>query len=283
MKLSINVLILFVIGFFLAAPQSNFAQTSELFGIKLRPELKAMVADIETKTRHKIDDLFIHQSNFLIASSFIDDDTGVATVLVDPELKNDPKKLEAVIAHELLHLRLRVNNFPTFIWSPDIKTAKGRAIDVEQDNINDLKDLIEHRVIRSEMERYGLFKLIDIAGDTAADARSRKGQADGQVDSINYARAILEYQNPKDTAAVKLIFTANGWDRSLKTGADIAGIITASNPTTPAQVESVFLRCIAKLYPLPPALTFKLSPDPANRFFRRLVVSTAKTTGKNDR
>lgn len=95
----------------------------------------------------------------------------------------------------MLHLRLRVNNYPTFIFSPAIKTAKGRAIEVEQSNINDLKSIIEHKVFKTDMQKFGLYKFINLAGDTAERAKKQKGQADGQDDVINYARAILEYQN----------------------------------------------------------------------------------------
>jgi hypothetical protein len=181
-----------------------------------------------------------------------------------------------VLAHELLHLRLRVNNFPTFVFSPDVKTQRGRAIDVEQGNINDLKDLIEHRVFRDVMQRLGLFNLIDIAGDTAKNAAARKGKRESNADAINYARAVLEYQDPKDVKKVTEQFTANGWKRSIKIGSEMADIINNSVIKTPADDEAVFLRCISKLYPPPGGYSFKLTPDPTNKHFRRMIVSIDK-------
>jgi hypothetical protein len=258
---------------------NSFAQSPEEFlGVKLRPEIRAIVKEIEMKTGEKIYAEFIRQKDFMLGSSLISED-GVPVVLVDFSLEDDTKKLEAVIAHELLHLRLRVSGYPTFRFSPNVNTAKGRAIDVEQGNINDLKDLIEHRIFKAEMEKLGLYKFINIAGDIASHARKSKGQDDGQDDSINYARAILEYLNPADTEEVRKIYAANGWRRSLQTGKEIADIISASKLQTPKDAETVFLKCILKLYPPPrPAYTFKLTIDPNNKFFRRMIVNTSTQT-----
>jgi hypothetical protein len=216
----------------------------------------------------------------MIASSFINEDDGRPIVLVSPGLESDDKRLPAVLAHELLHLRLRVNNFPTFVFSPDVKTQRGRAIDVEQGNINDLKDLIEHRVFRAEMEKFG----VNDAVDTAKNAAARKGKRESNADAINYARAVLEYQNPKDVKKVTERFTANGWKRSIKIGSEMADIINNSAIKTPADDEAVFLRCISKLYPPPAGYSFKLTPDPTNKHFRRMIVSIGsrkKSPGSN--
>jgi len=277
-----RTIVLLLFGLSLAVSGIDiYSQTADKFlGIKLRPEIGAIVKEVEAKTGAGIHAEFIAQTDHLLASSFIDDN-GVAIVLVDLSLRGDLKKLEAVITHELLHLRLRVNNYPTFIFSQNVRTARGRAIDVEQDNINDLKDLIEHRVFRAEMERYGLYDLIDLAGDTAADARNRHGQLDGQADAINYARAVLEYKKPQDIRLVRQIYEANGWTRSLETGAAISDIISRASIQTPKDVESVFLNCILKLYSSPKrSVTFKLTPDASNKHFRRLVVRTASPDPK---
>ena len=152
-----------------------FAQPGEFLGAICARKFAAIVKEIETKAGEEIYAEFIRQKDFMLGSSLISED-GVPVVLIDFSLEDDTKKLEAVIAHELLHLRLRVNNFPTFVFSPTINTAKGRAIDVEQGNINDLKDLIEHRIFKAEMEKLGLYKSINIAGDIALHARKSKGK-----------------------------------------------------------------------------------------------------------
>lgn len=248
-----------------------------LLGIKLRPDLAALADEIEKKTGKKIYAEFTEQEEYTIATSFINEEDGRPIVLADPVLEGDAKKLPAVIAHELLHLRLRVNNFPVFIFSPDVKTARGRAIDVEQGNINDLKDLVEHRVFRAEMEKFGVYDALDIAGDTAKNAAARKGKPENNADAVNYARAILEYHDAKDVKKVSEIFTANRWTRSLKVGEELASIISGWPVKTPADAESLFLRCLLKLYPPPGARnTFKLTPDLSIKFFRQMIISVGR-------
>ncbi len=259
-------------------------RSGEFLGIKLRPEIQAIVKEIERKSGKKILAEFIEQKDFMFGSSYISDAEGIPVVLIDYKLEDDPKKLEAVAAHELLHLRLRVNNYPTFLFSPTVQTAKGRAADVEQSTVNDLLSLVEHRIFKSEMERFGFNKLLNLAGDTAKDAKRRKGDIDGQSDSINYARAILEYPNQKDVEEVARIYKENNWTRALESGKLIADFISQSNMQTPAAVEAVFLKCIMELYRPPSTHTFKLSVDAQNKFFRRMIIGTArKSAGRKRR
>ncbi len=256
-------------------------ETRELLGLKLRPEIDAIVKEIEAKTRKTIRAEFYEQPEYQLGASFIDDETGRAIVIVEPSLEDDPKKLEAVLTHELLHLRLTVNGYPSFIWAPTVRTAKGMAIDVEQDNINDLRSIIEHRVFRAEMLKFDLYRYIDLAGDTLAAARDRKGDEAGQGDVIDYVRAILEYQNPKDIDAVKRAYLENGWGSSVRDGAAIAAIIDGSVITTPKDIETVFLKCVAKLYPPPSAAyKFSLRIDPSNKHFRRMILNIGRVPRK---
>lgn len=252
------------------------AQSNDLFlGIKLRPGVQAIVKEIERKTGGKINASFIEQEDFMLGSSFISDD-GEAVIRVDFNLENDPRKLEAVIAHELLHLQLRVNDYPVFLFSPEIKTAKGPAQDVEQPNVNDLASMIEHHIFQNEMKKFGLFEKLDLAGDTIRQAGRSKGRADSQADSINYARAVLEYINQKDVEDLKKAYEENGWRRSLESGKEIAGIISQAKIQTPKDSEDIFLKCISILYRPPgSAFTFKLTLDPGLKAYRRMIINTA--------
>jgi len=153
----------------------TFAQSSNDFlGIKLRPEIQKIVKEIERQAGEKIYAEFVRQEDFQFGSSFISG-RGVPVVLIDFRLKNDEQKLKAVIAHELLHLRLRVNNYPTFLFSSTVQTAQGRAIDAEQSNVNDLTGIIEHWIFKPEMKKFGLSAFINLAGDTARSSKQRKG------------------------------------------------------------------------------------------------------------
>lgn len=253
------------------------SETRELLGLKLRPEIAAIVDEIEARTRKTIRAEFYEQPEYQLGASFIEDESGRAIVIVEPSLEDDPKKLEAVLTHELLHLRLTVNGYPSFVWAPTVRTAKGMAIDVEQSNINDLRSIIEHRVFRAEMLKFDLYRYIDLAGDTLAVARKRKGDEAGQDDVINYVRAILEYQDPKDVAAVRQAYIANGWGSSVRDGTAIAAIIDGSAITSPKDIEYVFLKCVARLYPPPSAaFRFSLKIDPTNKYFRRMTLNIGR-------
>ena len=98
----------------------TFAQSSNDFlGIKLRPEIQTIIKEVERQAGEKIYAEFVRQEDFQLGSSFISN-RGVPVVLIDFRLKNDEQKLEAVIAHELLHLRLRFNDYPTFLFSSTV-------------------------------------------------------------------------------------------------------------------------------------------------------------------
>ena len=259
--------------------ERNFGQISgDFLGVKLRPEVQEIVKEIERKTDSKIYARFGELEAFMLGASFISEDDGVAVVYVDYKLEGgDAKKLEAVITHELLHLRLTATGFPAFIFSETVNTSKGRAIDTEQSNINDLRSMIEHRIFKAEMEKFDLHKYVDLAGDITDSARKNKRKEDSQADSINYARAILEYQIAADIEEVRKVFAANKWTRALRDGKAIADIIAASNLKTAKDSETVFLKCLAVLYPMPNSqYYFKLTTDPKIKTFKRMIVSIVK-------
>ena len=264
--------LLFVAGLLLVKTDV-FAQNAKLFlGIKLRAEVQALADEIENKTKRKISAHFVEyagEEQFMLGSSFIHSD-GVPYLAVSIDLKDQPKKAEAVIAHELLHLRLRANGYPVFLFDPKVKTKRGRAQDVEQSNVNDLTSLIEHRAFKSEMERFGLNEALNLAGETERGARARHGEADVQADAINFARALLEYQNAADIEALRKIYRDNKWQQSLKIGQEIADTIKRAQLDSPAATASTFRLCAAKLYPSPRPI--KLTPDKTITAYRQMLI-----------
>jgi hypothetical protein len=241
---------------------SDKPQTRALLGVTLSREVSSWLDEIENKLGQ---DIYAEYAE-LDASDAAGDYTlgvsyltgkGVAVVRVDESLRaRDEKQIETVIAHELLHLRLRVRGYPLFLFSPTVKTKRGPAQDIEQSNVNDLVSMIEHKVFAGEMQRTGFDKLIDLTNGLAAARRMGRSE-DGQAEMLNYARAILEWNNPKLLADLTNIYHANGWERSLEGGAQIAEIIRASNIKTPNEVAPVFLRCMFTLY----GGNFRVEPD----------------------
>jgi hypothetical protein len=247
------------------------AQNEKLFlGIKLRPEVRAIADEIELKTKRKIYAVFDEFENeYTLGSSFIHTD-GTAYVRANTNLRAQPQKLEAVVAHELLHLRLRANGFPVFLFAPTVKTVRGLAQDIEQSNVNDLTSLIEHRIFKAEMDKLGLNQIINLAGDSERSAARRNGEEDGQTDALNFARAVLEYQNRADIENLRKIYVKNKWRKSLEIGQEIADLISRSAIDSPEASARIFGLCAAKLYPSP--RPFKLTPDKTVKAYRQLLI-----------
>lgn len=247
------------------------AQNNKLFlGVKLDTEIQTIIEEIESKTKRKIYAEYVEfEDEYLLGSSYISS-SGVPILRVNINMMNQPPKVAAIIAHELLHLRLRANNYPVFLFDPRVKTGRGAAQDTEQSNVNDLASLIEHRAFKTEMEKFGLNKLINLAGDTERAAEKRAGKVDGPSDAINFARALLEYQTAADVEKLRKIYAANNWQRSLKTGQQIADIIKRSQLNSPSATTSAFLLSLSKLYPAP--RPFRLKPDKTVGAYRQLLI-----------
>jgi hypothetical protein len=266
------VLILFFLA--LSVAESAAQNRREILGIRPRPEIIAMAGEIEKKLGRQIYAEFSEFSGddeqFMLGSSFVSDD-GIAVLRAKIDLRGQNKMLEAVIGHELLHLRLRANGYPVFLFSPKVKTRRGLAQDTEQSIVNDLQSLIEHRIFRPEMERLGISGALFLDEDTLRSAEKSFGREDGQADAINYARAILEYKIPRNVRKLKGIYAKNKWSKSIAMGETLARFISQAGINSPADVESVFARCLATLYPAPRPV--KLTRDARVKAYRLMMIS----------
>jgi hypothetical protein len=228
-------------------------QARTLLGLRLSAEVFGWLEEVEEKLGREVYAEFAEldeagaDGDYTLGVSYLTG-TGTGVVRVDESFRGrGAKATEAVVGHELLHLRLRARGYPLFLFSPEVLTARGRAVDVEQSNVNDLVSLIEHRVFASEMRRTGFDKLVDLTNGLEA-ARRRRGTEDSQAETLNYARAALEWDDPRLLGELTRVHQANGWARSLADGRRLADIIRASNVNAPGDVPPVFLRCMAVLY-----------------------------------
>lgn len=242
------------------APAPRQART--LLGLRLSAEVSGWLEEVEEKLGEEVYAEFAEldeagaEDDYTLGVSYLTR-TGVGVVRVDESFRGrGAKATEAVVGHELLHLRLRARGYPLFLFAPEVLTARGRAVDVEQSNVNDLVSLIEHRVFASEMRRTGFDRLVDLTNGLEA-ARRRRGTEDSQAETLNYARASLEWDDPRMLAELTRVHRANGWTRSLADGRRLADIIRASNVNAPGDVAPVFLRCMAVLY----RAQFAVEPD----------------------
>jgi hypothetical protein len=120
------------------------------------------------------------------------------------------------------------------------------------------------------MRRTGFDKLIDLT-NYLASARKLRGTADGQAESLNYARAALEWDNPRLLDELTVIYQTNRWTRSLAGGRRLAETIRAANVQTPNEVTALFLRCLPILY----GAEFRVEPDtqfPLARIYPQMLI-----------
>ena len=255
------------------SPQSTFSlqrvveapaprQERKLLGVMLSAEVSGWLDEVERRLGREIYAEFAEldeagaAADYTMGVSYLTG-AGVGVVRVDESFRaRGARSTEAVVGHELLHLRLRARGYPLFLFAPEVQTARGRAVDVEQSNVNDLVSLLEHRVFAAEMRRAGFDKLIDLTNGLEA-ARRRRGTEDSQAETLNYARAALEWDDPKLLGELTRVHQTNGWSRSLADGRRIADIIGASSVNAPGDVAPVFLRCMAVLY----RAEFTVEPD----------------------
>jgi hypothetical protein len=237
-------------------------QARSLLGVRLSAEVASWLDEVERRLGKEVYAEFAELDeegaggDYTLGVSYLTR-AGVGVVRVDESFRaRGARQTEAVVGHELLHLRLRARGYPLFLFSPEVMTRKGRAVDVEQSNVNDLVSLIEHRVFADEMRRTGFDKLIDLTNGLEA-ARGRRGVEDGQAETLNYARAALEWDDPRRLDELTRIHRANGWARSLADGRRIADLLGSSNVAAPADVAPLFLRCMSVLY----AADFTLEAD----------------------
>ncbi len=251
-------------------------QESRLLGVRLSPEVLSWLEEVERKLGKEIYAEFAELDpadaggDYTLGVSYITR-AGVGVVRVDESFEAKGERLtEAVIGHELLHLRLRARGYPLFLFGPEVRTKMGPAEDVEQPHVNDLVSLIEHRVFAPEMRRTGFDKLIDLT-NYLESARRLRGSQDGQAEVLNYTRAALEWDSPRLLEELTKIYQTNRWTRSLADGRRLAETIRTSRLTTPGEVTALFLRCLPILY----GAGFRVEPDtrfPLARIYPQMLI-----------
>ena len=233
-----------------------------MLGVRLGAEVSSWLEEVEKKLGKEIYAEFAELDpadaggDYTLGTSYLTR-AGVGVLRVDESVRaKGAKQVEAVVGHELLHLRLRARGYPLFLFGPEVKTKRGPAQDVEQSNVNDLVSLIEHRLFAAEMRRTGFDRLIDLTSYLYS-ARRMRGREGGQAEALNYARAALEWDDPRLLAELTKVYEANGWTRSLGDGRRLAEAIGSSNVNAPAGVTALFLRCLPALY----GAEFRVEPD----------------------
>jgi hypothetical protein len=286
-RLAAFVCLLALCGHAPAAQVVTQEHARTLLGVRLGAEASGWLEEVEGKLGQEVYAEFAELDpedaggDYTLGTSYLTR-AGVAVLRVDESFRaRGARQTEAVVAHELLHLRLRARGYPLFLFSPTVQTRRGPAQTVEQEHVNDLVSMIEHRVFAAEMRRTGFDKLIDLT--TGLDAARKAGRsADGQAELLNYARAVLEWDDAKLVDELARVYRANGWTRSLEGGRRLAEFIRASDIRTPAEVAPVFLGCMTILY----GASFRVEPDrrfPLAKVYPQMLIYAGSPRGRRPR
>lgn len=145
-------------------------------------------------------------------SSRVDPD-GTPRIRIAPEAAGD----EAIIAHELLHLRFRAKGAPIFLWKSTASEARLRALGEAQ---GQLYDSIQHRSFVGDMRAMGLdprARLRDQLRDTIRRRRF-EGAATDLGKAVVAARVLLEFGEGPELQALRRWYAEAGWQQSLLFG-----------------------------------------------------------------
>lgn len=238
-----------------AQSSSKTAGGRVLLGVSLRPEMAAWLDEVEKKLGREVyaefaplgpedgDEGFVGGENYVT-------ERGAAVLRMNLLFQSaaNAKRLEATLAHELLHLRQRARGFPAYAIdesAPAPRVPLGELVELNVAGM--LMEAIEHRLILPEMRRINLDTVADMIGGLAR-AKRQGVSADHPYNAIYYLRATFEYGDASLLKELRLAYQRNRWTRSLERGERMAQIVRSAVLNTPADMTAAVLRCLTELF-----------------------------------
>lgn len=226
-----------------------------MLGVRLRPEVAAWLEEVERKTGREVYAEFAQlgpedeSEGFVGGENYVTErGTAVLRINVTFQSPSLRRRLEATLAHEILHLRQRARGFPAYAFDLRSSSPRTSAADFERMELaGALMEAVEHRAILPELRRLGLDTEADMVGGVAW-ARAQGVSEDHPLHAVYYLRAQGEFADPALVRELEGIYRRNGWARSLQRGARMGEILRASALATPAEMTTVYLRCLTELF-----------------------------------
>ncbi len=159
---------------------------------------------------------------------------------------------EPVIAHELLHLKLRKEGYPRYVVyiPPDIIVDPEVLTEIRR-MTNNVRDLLEHYVfLFPEMERMGLNPYENMR------AIYRRNIESGYVNTFrnpanrvyNYMKIVLESNDSRMAADLERCYEANNWHAALKKGRQLVQAVRNATPGRPEDQVALTISCLNSLF-----------------------------------
>lgn len=234
-----------------------------LLGVKLRPRLVDLLVEVEGLFGNKrVQARFerVRESREFVDRVGTTEITrdGSPIIKVDDSIDSkDELRIERIIAHELLHLRLRGKKYPLFSFDGSSRLLNKFNFYLAAAR-HAIRNGIEHWMFAADMRRMGFDASAELKrGFGILKQQARPGYGDDTLLALNYFRALLEYDDSKLLAELRLFYLDRRWGRMIEAGERMAALVLAAKPQTQDEVKAIFLQCLNAL--LGRSLRFSLS------------------------
>jgi hypothetical protein len=244
-----STLVLVLSIFAVVGANSANAQSTQtsLCQVELRPAVLAIRTAIEKHDHHPVQCRIDYNLN---AAGMDQHDGGIGRIEVNPRLGGQS---ERTITHELLHLKLDVEGWPTLPPPPFMQTAMSLAHYIVDER---LWSAVQHQKIFKRMRKMG----IDPNDSFLADVRSHRGDVPPGFEQFPQFAAVdlLRIEQSGDIALIADTESAfnRGLSKSVKVARDLRAEIIRSSPVRPNDSISLVNRCSTILWSaLPTGMT----------------------------
>ena len=232
-----NVLLLALSIFAAVGVISANAQSTQgsLCQVELRPAVLAIRTAIEKHDHHPVQ---CHIDYNLQAAGMDQHDGGIGRIEANPKLGGQS---ERTITHELLHLKLDVEGWPTLPPPPFMQTAMSWARHIVDER---LWSAVQHEEIFKRMRKMG----IDPNDNFLAEVRSHRGQVPPGFEQFPQFAAVdlLRIEQSGDIALIadtESAFNNRGLSKPVKVARNLRAEILRSSPVRPSDSIALVHRC----------------------------------------
>ena len=224
-----------------------------MLGVRLRPKVTALLTEVEKLYGKQVQAQFANISRSPeggdTAGRAIVSDDGTPNIKIDNHVdRNDVELVESIIAHELLHLKLRAKGYPVLFFhgETDLMTQVGPYL---SEAGNTLRNGIEHWMFYQEMQAMGFSSASTIkSGMEKFRQAARAGRGDDVLLALYYYRAVLEYDDPSLLAQLRRGYIEGNRIGVVKLGESLAQIVLSRKPRTQDDVTATLLQCLNALF-----------------------------------
>ena len=222
-----------------------------MFGLTLSPDAASLKTEVErsfTKTirEERLDeDIFLSPAASLQAQSSIEPD-GTPVVRIN----TSRGVTERTIVHELFHLKLRAEGFPSPVF--DRRQPEVANLNIES-LWNMLRDPIEHAIFFPKMRELGYDPDADVRADLEKAMRDGDFADPAPLSkqdflTLLYFKALLEVTDTELLSRLNGWYSAKGWTRAIEIAEKLKQAVTDSPLQTRQQQIDAIVGCLNILF-----------------------------------